>query len=166
MFRSWPPVLVNVTLLGKRVFDIIKDLKIGSLWIYRGPQVQWQVSLPEKGGGMFERQRGTAIWSCVTTSQGTAGATRAGRGKEGFSPWASGGSVVLPTPCFTLLDSRLRDNKFLLFLSSQIYGNLLQYPWETDRMGNSLYLLRLWAAVSQVAGKPERVFAVNQLMLS
>ena len=60
----------------------------------------------------------------------------------------------------------LTDKKFLSFLSSQIYGNLLQYPWETDIMGNSLYLLKLWAAVSQVAGKAERLFAVSQLMLS
>lgn len=60
----------------------------------------------------------------------------------------------------------LRDNKFLLFLSYQIYGNLLQYPWETDTVGNSPYLLKLWAAVSQVVGKSERVFAVSRLMLS
>lgn len=51
----------------------------------------------------------------------------------------------------------------LLFLSYQICGNLLWHPQETDTMGISLYLLKLWAAAFQVEGKPARVCAVSPL---
>lgn len=42
--------------------------------------------------------------SNAATSQGTPGATRVGRDKEGLSPKAFGGSIALQTPQFYLSD--------------------------------------------------------------
>lgn len=140
MFRSWPPSTCECDFIWEK-----------GLWHNLGSQDKIIVDLQraksndrcpyQKSRGIFERQRGTAIWVIVTTSQGTAGATRAGRGKEGFSLEPVEGAWSCQHLVSDFWTPELRDNKFPFVLSSQIYGNLLQYPWETDIMGNSLYLL-------------------------
>lgn len=76
---------------------------------------------------------------CCHNSGNAGSHQRPEEARNGFSPRASGGSTVLPMPWFW---SRVTNFKPMVsrtmreytVLSHQVYGNLLQQPWETNRV--------------------------------
>lgn len=125
----------------------IKDLEMGKL--------SWIIQAGPKCSHMFPYMREAERFDCtkktwceegfqegslqdwcgVATSQGTPVATRSWEARNRFSPWASKGREILPTPWFgpsdpdfRLLASRTGRDYLFVVSTHQLCGDLLQQP--------------------------------------
>lgn len=133
------PILVNTTLLGKKVFaDTIKDLAMTSpLTVQVGPKANDRFPQKSKGGFNMTRARD---WRDAATSQGMeqspGAATGKGPGRASPPGPLEGGWAY---PIFHSQPPEYISD----VLSYQIGGNLLWQPQETDKVTGSVLLRKL-----------------------